>query len=81
MGIRGETAITTWPLNQCREISTDFTQSIESMRVAMARGSTRANFSPGAMFTNAITAFSLSGVGAPETVTFETENIDDHAKR
>jgi hypothetical protein len=51
------------------------------MRVAIARGSTRASFSPDEIFTNEIIALSLSGVGAPVTVTVETENIDDHAKR
>jgi len=47
----------------------------------MARGSTRANLSTGAMFTKAITSLWLSGVGAPETVTVETEKMDDQAKR
>lgn len=52
-----------------------------SIRVAIARGSTRANFSPGVISTNFEIVFAESGVGAPLIVTVETEKIGDQAKR
>ena len=51
------------------------------MRCEMARGSTRANFSPGSTPAICVIVFSISGVGAPVTVTVDTENIDDQANR
>jgi len=62
-------------------MSTDFTQSIELMRDEIARGSTRANFSPTGISTSWEISLLLSAVGVPETETHETENTDDQAKR
>lgn len=81
VGVRAVTEIPTWPLIQLREISTDLTHVIAEIRVAIARGSTRANFSPGRTLAIVRMSFLLSVVGAPVTAIDETENIDDHAKR
>lgn len=51
------------------------------MRRAIARGSTRANFSPSEIFAIARIDCRVSGVGAPVTVIDETEKMEDQAKR
>ena len=81
VGVRGSIVITTSPLIQFREISTDSIQDVCSIRCEIARGSTLANFSPGVTFAISRIVRFVSRVGAPSTATEETENIDDHAKR
>jgi len=81
VGVRAVTEISTWPLIQLREISTDLTHVIVEIRVAIERGSTRANFSPGRTLAIVRMALLLSEVGAPVTAIVETEKIDDQAKR
>ena len=81
VGVLGVIAIPTFPLIQLREISTRLIQVMLEIRCAIARGSTRASFSPWDMLAIFTIALRVSCVGAPVTVTAETENIEDQAKR